>query len=309
MTLILAAVTPRVAAIAADRRYSVRGGAATLKATKIVKIETNDAWGQLAYAGVGSRMGAKPFELSQWVTQVLRGYRCTLDQALHLLARAATEQQLHRHSPQGHEFVFTGFQSSKPVLQVITTAAQIQTINLADGKANAPSALTAPGPFRVVNLEIGRSPAFFYASGSGATFIRPIDLIAAWRSARKAGTPNDAARRLSARLAAIVRRISALEPTVGPDVLCAWTLPGKGGATLSFDLSGKTSSNTDPIPTLAAGIPVHELIAAIAPPIFKQMEEWMLASERGEDPPEMTVDKEQMNRLVRQVSLTPKTKF
>jgi hypothetical protein len=108
MTFALAMVTPRLAFVAADRRYSGAAGIKNFEGTKLVRLDTSDGHGVITYAGVGARVASRPFEISEWIEKVLRGSNRTLDQSLRVIAEASFEQRLHQLAD-GHTFAYAGY--------------------------------------------------------------------------------------------------------------------------------------------------------------------------------------------------------
>jgi hypothetical protein len=81
--------------VVADRRLSCKGRRLNDDAVKVIRLETNDGVGVLAYAGLGATpRGTQP---SEWMSAVLRGRgKLTFEEALGTLATVAAVE-LPRH--------------------------------------------------------------------------------------------------------------------------------------------------------------------------------------------------------------------
>jgi hypothetical protein len=303
MTLAIALVTREIAIIGADRLYS-GANLAHFSATKICRLETSDAQGFITYAGVGARPGRDPFELSEWITWVLRGVDRNLDQSLDELMQVAERQ--FRGIPQsaGHTFVFAGFREKAPTLQVITrhnvlrgtnfrTPKEVQEINIGDSK------------LKRVNIEVGGTTT--YVLGSGAREVKQSDLLALGRIVRGGADAHQGVRRAAAKLAQMIQIASRREPTVGAASLCAWIPRDGGGAHAAFGSDAKRLGNTELLPNVTRGAPISDVFRLIGPSLMEQSAAMFEAMQEGREasPPDMT----QVNELLKTLQREPREKF
>lgn len=306
MTLAIAVVTPKFAFVGADRRYSGVDSLQDFNAMKVCSLETSDSHGLITYAGAGARAGRVPLELSQWVTNVLRGHSRTLDQSLHAIAHAAGEQNLHKY---GHGFGFAGFRDGSMSLQTVTSLPELYSLPVA-GK---PTKLALPpidAPFRVINLEIPPSQqvcGIFF--GSGAHHVSAKKLLDISRWSRPASTNDEAARRWAYLWAQINVAVAKKETTVGPKSVCAWRHREGGGGHLAFASDGTQEPMSGNMPTVANGIPVSDIADVFFGPMMDQLREdpdkaLAMMDEMFSGPNHETAEE-----LLKKIPTEPKTKF
>lgn len=261
MTLAIAVVTPEFAFAAADRRYSGGGAEPSFKAVKICSITTTDGQGLITFAGAGARMHRTPFELSQWITHVLRGFKRTLNQSLTEIATAATEQGLQKLAGGEHAFAFAGFVNGKMALQLVTSNPRLVSIPMRGkpNKVQVHGLLTAP--FNVINFDIPlNKPVTLIQLGSGATLVAPRTIFDVSRQARRAGDRKASAQRWATLWAQVNRTVASREQTVSPEVVCAWTFKDGDGGQAFYAADGSREQNTFALPFVADGMPIGDII-------------------------------------------------
>lgn len=307
MTLAISIVTRRLAFVAADRRYSGVASLNSFLANKVCRLETSDAQGLLTFAGVGARaIKGQPFELGDWVTNVLRGHNRSLDQSLEVLRAAATSQRLTSHAA-GHTFVFSGFKDKQtPILRVITALDQLQMVEFSRAETRTTHALAGDN-FRTANIEIGKRKLTTFVAGSGGPLLKVSDLRSLVRHILRAPTKEAEVQRLCALTTDVIRNVSSVESTVGPEVTCAWVFQEGGGAHATYDAQGKRDNSSGMLPSVTQGMPITDMMRLIGPMMMEHMNKFMDASERGETPP--PPDDAEMNRLLATIDYTPREKF
>ena len=305
MTLAIAVVTPRVACVAADRRYSGVGALRDTLGTKLCRVDTSDSNGFMTYAGVGARAYQQPLEVSRWLTNVLRGYNRTLEQTLEHVRSAATRQGLLRLQA-GHSFLYAGFRNGQPTIQMVTGQDGITMKQFARQRTLERHALQGSG-FKRVNLNMGERSVATFAIGSGAPLMDQAMVLQGIRSARRLKHNYEEGGRLATVLSHVIRAVSKLEPTVGPEVVCAWTYAGGGGSHVHYDSQGRRAGNGEGIPSVERGFPMSEMFELIAPMLFSQMNDLMAATEAGIPIPQP--DMSEVNEALRGLKRDPNEKF
>jgi len=92
VTLVLSLLGRNTMWVVVDRRlsYGENGPPPRDSATKVMRLQTDDGVGLLAYAGLGaSAHGTEP---SAWMSSTLRGRRLTFEESLGVIAEAATRE-------------------------------------------------------------------------------------------------------------------------------------------------------------------------------------------------------------------------
>lgn len=301
MTLAVVMVTPQVAFAGADRRYSGVEAVKDFKAIKICSLETTDAHGLLTFAGIGARASREPFELSEWVTHVLRGYKRTLDESLQAIAQAATEQRMHLMVP-GHAFAFGGFKDRAVTLQIVTSQTALFSMETS-GKSTK---LEVPGearPFRVINLNFPhRQKVAVLMLGSGAPHVNAKRLIDLARQGRRARTKEEGGARIGSLWAWINRKVSMRQADVGPECICAWRYRDGGGNHVAYAADGTREANTGMMPAVGQGMPISDIVGRL----FEHMQGQLAALAEGR---EIEMNQEITDRLMEGLSMKPRTKF
>lgn len=303
MTLAVVVVTPQLAFAGADRKYSGVAALSEFKAAKICSLETTDARGLITFAGVGARAGAEPLELSEWVTHVLRGHKRTLDQSLHTIAAAATEQKLHR-LVEGHAFGFAGFVEGKMSLQTVTSRPDLFSIPVT-GKPKKLDVPPSPSqsPFRVIRFNIPQNQRVLgILLGSGTRYVRGRVFLDFSRQASRASSKEVAGQRWAAMWSRLNRQVAMREVTVGAETMCAWRYAGGGGSHISYAADGSREKQSGMIPAVGQGMPISDIVGRL----FGYFQEQM-----SDDPkdgfPEM--NQEITDKLLRGISMNPRRKF
>ena len=307
MTLAISIVTRRLAFVAADRRYSGVASLNSFLANKVCRLETSDAQGLLTFAGVGARaLKGQPFELGDWVTNVLRGHIRNLDQSLEVLRTAAVSQRLNSHAS-GHTFIFSGFKDkATPILRVVTALDQLQTIEFSKAETRTAHALAGDN-FRTVNIEIGRRKVSTFVAGSGGPLLKVGDLRSLVRHILRAPTKEAEVQRLCALTTDVIRKVSSVESTVGPEVTCGWVFQEGGGVHATYDAQGKRDNNSGMLPSVAQGMPISDMMRLLGPLMMDHMSKFIEANEKGETVP--PPDDVEMNRLLASIDYKPREKF
>lgn len=302
MTLAIAAVTRELAFVGADRRYSGVGALRSFKAVKVCALETSDASGLLTFAGVGARARAKPFELSDWLTQVLRGVIRTLDESLHQIALAATEQRLHS-LVEGHAFAFAGFKEGQRSLQLVTSNPELYAIPLV-GQVAKLELGAFDAPFKVVNVDVSAVRGVrSIVLGSGVPFLPVRMIIEADRMARRAATKEKVGERWAHLWSHINRVVANREPTVGRETICAWRHRGGGGSHFELDSRGRLErSSSRALPSVRQGLAISEISDRLLDHLLKRLE-----THPGD--PHGDMSDEVVDRLMQGLSTAPDTTF
>ncbi|BCH17233.1 hypothetical protein [Mesorhizobium sp. L-2-11] len=302
MTLSVVVITPQLAFAGADRRYSDVEALRDFKAAKICALDTADGYGLITFAGAGARASKTPFELSDWITHVLRGSGRTLDQSLHAIAKAATEQKLHTYDKGGHAFGFAGFRKGKMCLQIITSQPQLFSMP-AKGKAVQLQVPHSLEPFQVININILPSrKALGFLIGSGAKHLTGGTILNLSRQARRANSKEIAGDRWAIMWAYINRLVARRESSVGPEAMCAWRFKGGGGAHIAFAADGSRERNSGSMPSVLHGLPFSDIADSL-------MAHFATHAAKDSSNPMPEFNQEILDKLMAGVSFEPKTKF
>jgi len=118
MTLAIATISSNCVWVCVDRRLTRRDGRYADDGTKLFRLEVEDAFGIMTYAGVGARIWPERLEVSEWLARLLRGRRYNLDGAIEALRHAASNEEFHKLGP-GHVFAFAGFKDGSPRIEIV----------------------------------------------------------------------------------------------------------------------------------------------------------------------------------------------
>jgi hypothetical protein len=290
MTLTLAAFGRRSIWVMTDRRLTFADGSHRDDATKTVNFEATDGLAVIGYAGLGeTAAGMQP---SQWITNVLRGYKVPLVDSLNILARAAKESFANRLTDlawagnAAHTFLIAAHVKKEP---------RLYSIDLLSGDNGLID-------FRYTQHVNPRGVAHrLAAAGSGAPFLQahPRHARAILRAIRATEDerirPETAAEQLAMVNAEVSRNVSSVSP--GCIVLWRYMDVG-GGAHRTFGPDEGNGLFGDLIPTVAGGMPVHEILQAVGP-MLAEHTRGMLDGKQSE------IDEEEMQRLLSRVKGEP----
>lgn len=185
-------------------------------------------------------------------------------------------------------------------LQIVTSAAELFSRD-DTGKSTKIDTPVSSAPFRVFNINIPQDrKVLAIILGSGASFVQPRTFIDLSRQARRASKKEIAGERWALMWSWINRRVARLEPTVGPEVMCAWRYSGGGGSHFSYDASGSRENDSGIIPSVGQGMPVSE----IAERLMRHM-----MSGNGPMDTMREMNQEIPDKLMDGLETNPKTKF
>jgi hypothetical protein len=275
MTVVIMLVSRAAVVAAADRRLTYAGGKVVDTATKVLQFESADAHGVMSYAGVGK----VSVEVSTWLENLFIGnYHLPLEMCLAEIMDEAKKTVLADKS-YNHSFYFAGFHNRKPVLEVMSMAGGcLQQITLA-GKLDLIHDFSGPNMSRV-RIEVGKSAQIFLF-GSGITAFKGIGsgklvfddprLKGILKDLNLSPRRPESRRRLAIRLATIIRDVSMVETSVGPDAVVAWRDSKKTGEQWLVDSSGAVA--VADVPIVASGYPVRDMVKNLLPMMQRHIEE------------------------------------
>lgn len=283
MTLVIAVMSHKCIWMCADRRLS----STKLLGTKLMRLETIDSTGVFSYAGVGAKLYSQPFEVSDWLRRTLRECKCTLNEALNIVAEEATRQSIHRLLPAGHIFMYAGFENGAPVIETIATPNfATKTIPMRPGAAQIviPNHSQSFNRHRFVLERVGAISHF--AIGCGATHLTRHMFSGIKKYVDQLGTRSGSVAAVSGRLAEAVRLVSRSIPNeVSAESICAAVQADKTGGYRAYDANGKSSCNDVFIPSISNGMDLGTIFEAIVPVIAEYFQKHREAIAAGEPQP------------------------
>jgi hypothetical protein len=271
----------------ADRRLSSKARVVKEDARKMMILETTDGTAILGYAGLGAT--AHGTEPSDRMSSVLRGRNFSLEQSLGVLAEAM-KKQFPRHMlrlPGGggpaHNIIATAFLGNE---------ARLYTIDLAftpDRKSHS---------FRYTRHWIdnqksaGARPPALAVGGTGALYLLRDKkwMRSLLRLVRACDRCRVSPYAVADHLANLNNEVHSgvKDKSVGPRCIVAWRHRKGGGGHRSY--TGTTrDANLPPLPTIATGMDINDLVRVTMPHVAKQFEAWR-AGEREKD-----LDRDELN--------------
>jgi len=247
MTLVISAVSPRGVWQISDRRlvHPKTGSVVTDSAIKAFRLELADAKACIGYAGVGS---VADNEISEWLKRLFRGRKLDYRGARNLLAVSATKK-LGTVVETSHEFSIAAVVAGQPKFEVVAMDRTQQMWQRGATRAGQFGSWTPHGPLRYC----------VYFSGSGRSVLTRRDQLLAVRTLkRNMLTPGQ--------LEAVLVRLHRLayqrlrQKTISYECICMHIDEHGGGWSHLHDSKGTTTIS---IPTVASGLPVDDIAAAI----------------------------------------------
>lgn len=295
MTLGIAVISHQCVWVCADRRLS----STKHLATKLLRLDTKDSAGILTYAGVGAKLYNPPFELSEWLRRTLREVDANLNETLHLVAEEATRQAIDRLLPDGHVFMYAGFENGVPLIEMISTPGiAFSSIPLGPGRSER---ITIDNSRRFnrhrIGIErvgsIGRA-----AIGSGAIHLSRNMFGGIKKHVDRLGKMSGSVDVVSSRLAAAVCSVSRKVPReVSPESICVVVRPDKGGSQRTFDANGKGMGGGG-VAAISNGMDITSIAHATMPVVAEFLQQHREATASGTTPPEL--DTERMNKALQE---------
>jgi hypothetical protein len=286
VTLVVTVNGPETIWLLADRRLSRKGQPPKDDGCKVMVLETTDGIAILGYAGLGATIhGTEP---ADWMSAVLRGRNIPLEQSLGVLAEAM-RKQFPRH------MLAMPSAGGGPAHSVLVPAflgdeARLYTIDIAltpDRKRYA---------FRYTRHVVDKPPRKprtprLAIAGSGAQYLIKdkkwmrslLRLVNAYAPRKQVGA-HAVADHLPKLNYDVYRQVS--DKSVGPRCIVAWRnkkvgLHKGGGGHQAY--VGTTRADTPLIPTVGAGMAVHEIIGTMMPHMT-EMFEAMRAGQPAKEP-------------------------
>lgn len=296
--------------LVSDRRLSSAGHLPIDNGIKATAIETVDGAAIIGYSGIGlTAMGSQP---SHWVTQVLRGRNCTLEQSLQFLADAMFREfqphlaKLDKAEFRKHRFLAPAFVNGEKRLYTFGVAPQGDTM-----RPYLERQIIGGGLTRL------RIPYPIAVTGSGAKALRPYffnfqrPLLSLVRDFDKMKVSSEAVSAFLADLS-FKSHLNTRDESVGPNSLVVWRTAkhsrysGGGGHAFYF---GKQSGNGPIVPGVAHGLDIAEigrLAWNLHWPQFKQQQE---AKRLNEPIPEFRLRGEELTELISKLPTEPDEKL
>jgi hypothetical protein len=288
MTLALVALGENSIWAMADRMLSFEGKTRT-DAIKLAEFQGDDGVAVIAYAGLGeTAAGMQP---SQWITNVLRGYKpIAIEQGLTVLAEATFKNlapnllDLPQKTGRSHAFLIAAHINKKP---------QLFTIEV---ELNAEGSLVHTRHTRWLNSR--GVPHRIAIAGSGAAFLlKESRLLRNVLTAIRAADAGKASHQeVSELFEAVNARVAANVNSVSAACIVLWRIIGEGGGAHRWFPPAEGAPEF--IPSVAGGMPAHEIISAILPTMQEHLHKLM----RGE---QSEIDPKKMQALINHISDTP----
>lgn len=275
MTLIVAATSPESIWMLADRRLSSCGRAPDDTGIKLMCLEATDGLGILGYTGLGrTSAGMEP---SEWMGNVLRGRKLSLEASVLVIAEAVRRQfPKHLTRPPGqptleHRITVPAFLGDEPRLYEIILEAS------ADGEGCSPKCLRHQMPHGGASRVL--------VCGSGAPRLQRDtswcrELI---RFIRHCDDGRISSRRVADYLACLNMQVSNKVDSVGPQCIVVWRNRRDGahhsGGGHQFYTGVDRDATSVSLPTIGGSLPIHEIVKVLFPHIRKAAEPFL----RGEE--------------------------
>jgi len=277
----------------ADRRLSYGSSRAPKEnGRKLMFLEATDGVAILGYAGLGATaLGTEP---ADWMSNVLRGRKLSIEQSLGVLADAAKDQ-LPKHlvrivgpAAPAHSIIVPCF---------VEEEARLYSIDLAFSRDRKDYSFRYTR--HVVQKRVEDTPrtARIALVGSGALFLhnKKSWMRALLRLVRAHDRGQIKPRAVSDYLAELNNdvHVGLTDGSVGPRCIVAWrhrkSGVHKGGGAQEFYDGLDRDSESSSIPTIANGMDVSALIGAIMPHVLPQLES-TLSGEKAKE-----LDKDEIN--------------
>jgi hypothetical protein len=222
----------------------------------------------LGYAGLGATgIGMEP---SDWMARVLRGRNLPLEQSLGVLTDAVNLRlpehldRLHPTLGSSHHILVPAIHNGEPKLFTIELV-RIRGSNGYAFRYTRQVAREVPGGYTTPRFAVGGlgAPHLLRDKRWARDLLRLIKAHDAGRI--KPQTVASAFARLN-------HRVSKIERTVGKRCIVVWRLPNGGGAHECFDGDDR-EPNFPLLPTIANGMEVSVLIAAVMPHMMPRIGE------------------------------------
>jgi hypothetical protein len=274
MTFALVALGQKSIWAVADRMLTFEGNTRR-DAIKLAEFQADDGVAVIAYAGLGETAGGT--QPSQWITNVLRGYKpITVEQGLALLAKATFENlaprlnDLPQHAGKSHVFLIAAHIDKKPHLFTIEV------------EVDGAGVITHARHTRWVNAR--GVPHRIAVAGSGAACaMRERRLLRHVLTAIQAAEKGKARHHEVSELFAMVnRRVAANVSSVSTECIVLWRIIDEGGGAHRW--FPEPDGELEFIPTVGGGMPVHEIVSAILPTMQQHLENVSRGQEGEIDP-------------------------
>lgn len=301
MTLIVTVNGRESIWLLADRRLSFKARAPRDNARKVMILECTDGVAILGYAGLGATaLGTEP---ADWMSAVLRGRKLPLEQSLGVLAEAMKKQfpkhmiQLPGNGGPAHNVVVTAF---------IGGETRIYSIDMAftPDRKGYQFRYTRHVTDKSTQTKT-RAPRIGLA-GSGAMYLNRNKkwIRALLRMVRAHELGRVSARAVADHLANLNNEVhlGIIDKSVGPSCIVAWRYSKSGGGHQFYTGKVRDPSSAS-LPTIANGLDVSALAAAIMPHMVMRLE----VMENGVHTNELDID--EINKDLASLPDTPDEKL
>ncbi len=250
--------------MAADRRLTYPDGRYCDNATKIFRLSTADAEALVAYSGLGATSSG--LELSQWLSNTLRGRNMTIEDSINLVANSMYvrfPRQLIFFNLNHHQFIFSYYRKRNPYVKIITMNLDKTPRVIIDNIENGVDKLTP----LVVCAGSGR--AAFAADRSACR--RLVTVLRRHRAHRVSDNVTAAV------LASCIAKVGRSLRSVSQSSVVATIDPNGGGSHHMYGHSFEVmlpSAACDALPTIARGMDVEALATSmlrVILPFFAQV--------------------------------------
>jgi len=271
----------------ADRRLSVPGRTPIDDARKMIFLETTDGTAILGYTGLGATIrGTEP---SDWMNATLRGVNLPLEQCLGFLSRAMYDQlpvhlaRIPKSATPAHTIVINAICNKEPRVYSIDMV-------LSKDRKKVEAFRYAKHAFQVGG-RILRTPPRLIFGGSGAISLLAGKVRWDWRFLQRLIRAHDRGLIHSLTVADELAKLNfavhqaTSDKSVGPRCIIAWRMGKKakfGSAHQCYN--GIMRENvTIAVPTIAQGMDVMAIMAALLPPNWPSIKPTDLINRSAED--------------------------
>jgi hypothetical protein len=274
MTLVLSVTSPETLWFVADRRLSAPGCAPKDDARKMLILEADDGVALLGYAGLGATaLGTEP---ADWMSNVLRGRKLSIEQSLDVLADAANRHlpphlvRLRGPSAPAHTILASTFVGGEPRVYTIDLALSPDRKNYSF-RYTRHAVIKPKRPPRTPALAIGGSGRICLIKDK--RWVRRILRIVRAYDSGKVG-----AQTVADALAALNLEVSkaTADGSVGPRCVVAWRHRRNGvhktGGGHQFYTGASPDKSSPALPIIAGGMDITALVGVIGPHMFQMLE-------------------------------------